>query len=284
VSATYQDGYRAVAAVSIVGPNAVRKAERTGEALLARARMLFRERNIGDFTATYLEVLGSESAYGPFARARATREVLMRLVVDHKERAAIDIFARELGSVGLSFAQGTTGIFSGRPKATPVVKLFTCFVDKAWLAAPQVQIGDDTPFAVEVPIPTASIAPIRSAPSEAKIPEGPWVEVELLKLAYARSGDKGDSSNIAIIARRPEYVPILRRELTTERMAAHFKGLVEGPVERFEAPGLHAFNFLLAKALGGGGMASQRIDPQGKAFGQMALEMRIRVPASLAIP
>ena len=109
---------------------------------------------------------------------------------------------------------------------------------------------------------------------------GATVEVDLRSLAVARSGDKGNASNIAIIARDPEYVPLLRREVTPERIAAHFEGLVHGTVTRFEAPGLHAFNFLLEDALGGGGMASRRIDPQGKAFGQMALEMKIKVPAA----
>jgi hypothetical protein len=105
--------------------------------------------------------------------------------------------------------------------------------------------------------------------------------VPLLRLALARSGDKGNSSNVAIIARDPAYVPILRREVTAERMARHFRQLVDGPVHRYEAPGLHAFNFVMENALGGGGMASSRIDPQGKAFGQMALEMVVRVPRSL---
>jgi hypothetical protein len=102
-----------------------------------------------------------------------------------------------------------------------------------------------------------------------------------MRLALGRSGDKGDSANIAIIARDPAYVPVIRREVTPERIAAHFKGLVSGPVERFEAPGLDAFNFLMQNALGGGGMASLRIDPQGKAYGQMALEMMVRVPKDL---
>jgi hypothetical protein len=103
----------------------------------------------------------------------------------------------------------------------------------------------------------------------------------LIRLAFARSGDKGDAANIAIIARRPEFVPILRREVTVARMAEHFRHLAKGPVQRFEAPGLHAFNFLIQNALGGGGMASLRIDPQGKAYGQMALEMMIKVPTEM---
>ena len=104
----------------------------------------------------------------------------------------------------------------------------------------------------------------------------------LRSLAVARSGDKGNSSNIAIIARDPDYVDLSAREVTPEKMASHFEGLVHGKVTRYEAPGLHAFNFLLEDALGGGGMASRRIDPQGKAFGQMALEMKIKVPRALA--
>lgn len=282
VSATFQEGWRGVATVSIVGPDAVAKAERTAEALLARARMLFRQRQLPDFTATHTEVLGSESAYGPKANARGVREVLLRLVVDHADREAIDVFARELGSVGISFAQGTTGIFSGRPKPTPVVRLFTFFIDKAVLGAPKVQVGEDEPFIVGVPVQGGYVAqPAKNEQAEAPS-GGEHVEVDLRSLAVARSGDKGNSSNIAIIARDPAYVPLLRREVTPEKIAAHFEGLVHGKVTRFEAPGLHAFNFLLEDALGGGGMASRRIDPQGKAFGQMALEMKIKVPCALA--
>lgn len=103
----------------------------------------------------------------------------------------------------------------------------------------------------------------------------------LRRIAYARSGDKGNSSNIAVIARRPEYLPVIRSEVTPQRMLEHFEGLVEGPVERFDAPGLLAVNFLLRNALGGGGIASPRIDPQGKAFGQMSLEMMVEVPRAL---
>ena len=283
VSATFQDGWRGVAVVSIVGPDAVLKAERTADALLARARMLFRQRQLPDFTATHTEALGSESAYGPKANARHTREVLLRLVVDHVDREAIDIFARELGSVGLGFAQGTTGIFSGRPKPTPVVRLFTFFIDKAVLGAPKVQVGDEEPFIADVPTHGGYVAPAALAAGPvADAADSASVDIDLRSLAVARSGDKGNGSNIAIIARDPKYVPLIRREVTTEKMAAHFEGLVHGKVTRFEAPGLNAFNFLLEDALGGGGMASRRIDPQGKAFGQMALEMKIRVPRALA--
>jgi hypothetical protein len=111
--------------------------------------------------------------------------------------------------------------------------------------------------------------------------DGPHIKVPLIRLALARSGDKGNTSNVAIIARHRAYVPVLRHEVTSQRMAEHFKSLVDGPVERFEAPGLCAFNFLMHEALGGGGMASLRIDPQGKAYACMALEMMVSVPIEI---
>ncbi len=279
VSATYQDGYKAVATVSIVGPDAAAKAERTGEALIARARLAFSAKGLADFTATHIEALGAEASYGAGSRTRASREVLLRLVVVHADAKALDLFARELGSVGIAFAPGTTGIYNGRPKPTPQIRLFTLFVDKARLAPPVVSLDEER---FEIAIPRGrplSQCPASPAPIEPF--EGETVEVPLIRLALARSGDKGDSANIAVIARDPIYLPTIRREVTSERIAAHFRHLVTGPVERFDAPGLHAVNFLLHGALGGGGMASLRIDPQGKAYGQMALEMQVQVPKGL---
>jgi hypothetical protein len=280
VSATYQDGYRAVATVSIVGPHAARKATKTGEAMIARARATFAKRGLPDFTATHIEALGAEASYGA---PSVSREVLLRLVVQHPSRDALEIFAREIGSIGLSCAPGTTGIYNGRPKPTPVVRLFTFYLEKGVLGAPRLQIGDAEPVPVDVPFGGGYVpAKPNSTGSTDVIPAEPTVDLPLSRLAYARSGDKGNSSNVAIIARQPHYIPLLRREVTPERIVAQLGHLVAGPAERFEAPGLHALNFLIADALGGGGMASLRIDPQGKAYGQMALEMTIPVPKSWA--
>jgi hypothetical protein len=280
VSATYQDGYRAVATVSIVGPDAARKAERTGETLIARARMLFARQGLPDFSATHIEALGSEASYGPKSLGRASREVLLRLVVEHASRDALEIFARELGSIGLSCAPGTTGIYNGRPKPTPVVRLFTFFIDKAVLGAPLLTVGGRPAQAIAVPPGGALVPPVLTPTPDAAIPDEPTETVPLSRLAFARSGDKGNAANVAIIAREPRYLPLLRRELTPVRIVAQLDQLVDGPAERFEAPGLHALNFLIQNALGGGGMASRRIDPQGKAYGQMVLEMPIAVPRS----
>ena len=113
-------------------------------------------------------------------------------------------------------------------------------------------------------------------------PEGEAVNVPLYALAWGRSGDKGNNANIGVIARKPEYMPYIRSVLTAECLADYYAHILEGKVERFDLPGSHALNFLLHDILGGGGMASLRIDPQGKAYAQMILDYPIPVPQSLA--
>lgn len=104
------------------------------------------------------------------------------------------------------------------------------------------------------------------------------MNVRLLDLAHARSGDKGDTANVGVIARRAEWYPLLDRYLTRERVAAHFRGVIDGPVERFELPNLHALNFLLHGALDGGGTLSLKTDAQGKVFSTAMLRMTLDVP------
>jgi hypothetical protein len=102
--------------------------------------------------------------------------------------------------------------------------------------------------------------------------------VELRAIAHARSGDKGDTANIGLIARRRADYPLLVRTVTAARVARHFRGMIRGPVERFELPNLRALNFLLHGALDGGGTISLKTDAQGKVFSTALLRMRIRVP------
>ena len=106
-------------------------------------------------------------------------------------------------------------------------------------------------------------------------------KVQLRWLAHARSGDKGNTANVGLIALEPELYPILAREVTTARVARHFKGMVSG-VERFELPNLNALNFLLHDALDGGGTISLKTDAQGKVYSTALLRMEIPVPAAIA--
>jgi hypothetical protein len=103
------------------------------------------------------------------------------------------------------------------------------------------------------------------------------MKIQLTQLAHARSGDKGDTANVGLIALREEYYPLLVREVTAERVKQHFAGICEGEVERFELPNLAALNFLLHESLGGGGTLSLMTDAQGKTFSTALLRMRIEV-------
>ena len=104
------------------------------------------------------------------------------------------------------------------------------------------------------------------------------MKIPLLKLAHARSGDKGDTANVGLIALRDEYYPILVREVTADRVKEHFKGICKGEVDRFELPNLGALNFLLHESLDGGGTLSLMTDAQGKTFSTALLRMQIEIP------
>ena len=103
------------------------------------------------------------------------------------------------------------------------------------------------------------------------------MQIQLVKLAHARSGDKGDTANVGLIAFSDDIYPILVREVTAERVKAHFQGIVKGAVERFELPNLGALNFLLHESLGGGGTLSLMTDAQGKTFSTALLRMKIEI-------
>ncbi len=104
------------------------------------------------------------------------------------------------------------------------------------------------------------------------------MRVELRQIAIARSGDKGDTANIGLIALRPEIYPVLEREVTAAKVKEHFEGICFGEVERFELPNLRSLNFLLHESLGGGGTVSLMLDAQGKTFATALLRMEIEVP------
>lgn len=282
VTATYQDGWRSVGRMFSVGRDAPEKARATADMILKRMRNFFRARNLGDFRDTNLEIIGAEALYGPNGRAAAAREVMMRLTVEHEDRRALEVFSREIAPSSIASTPALLGGGdAGRPKVTPVVKAFSCLFLKA-----------DVPIIIDVDGERKSITVPAGQPlpelkvdkpeSGASISRGKkTVELPLLSLAYARSGDKGDTSNVAVIARHAALVPVIRQQVTEKVVHEYFAHLVKGSVTRFEVPGVHGFNFLMTEALGGGGMATMRYDSLGKALGQMLLDIPINVPESL---
>lgn len=276
VSATYADGFRAAGQLTIVGVDADRKARRTAEAILERTRGLFRKLGLPDYSATHIETLGSAYLFGPHQPSVPRFESVMWLAVTHPNKQALELFAREIAPAGTSWAPGTTGA-GGRPSVVPAVKQYAFLIDKARVQ-PRVTLLGGESFNVVVPTGGAPLEASTVATVTDALPTGPTREVPLIELAYARSGDKGDTSNIGVIARRPEDLPLLRAQLTEDAVAAYLAHVARGRVTRYDLPGIHALNFVCEQALGGGGMASLRNDPLGKGMAQVLLTMPVRVP------
>ncbi|MDQ0074323.1 hypothetical protein J2W34_006143 [Variovorax boronicumulans] len=289
VSATYVDGFKTAAQLTIVGFDAAAKARRTGEAILARTSELFAQFGFGPYSATHFEMLGAESCYGPHANAQVlqTREVVLRLAVTHPRKEALELFAREVAPAGTSWSPGTTGAGGGRASVSPSIRQYAFLLDKSQVEASVNVDGQRidvprtlAPAAADMPAPR----PANATQHEPAPEPADTVEVPLIRLAWARSGDKGDTSNIGVIARHPALLPLLREQLTEARVAEWLAHLVKGRVTRYEVPGIDAFNFVCEEALGGGGMASLRNDPLGKGMGQILLAVPVRVsPALLAL-
>lgn len=287
VSAMQLDGYRCAGMTAIVGIDATAKARRTGAAIIERTRAIFAQLGLADYANVQIELFGCESLYGANARTPASREVMLRVVVDHADKKALEIFAREIAPSGTSWSPGTTMPAGGRPSPSPLVRPLSFLLEKTRVPVrvrfEGATIGIDAPdtaaadaHAVARPVPLAG-------PDEWIDPAGePQVEIPLVRLAWARSGDKGNLSNIGVVARRPEWLALLWARLTPEAVQAHFAHMVKGRVERFHLPGTASLNLLMHDALAGGGPASARFDPLGKGNAQILLDMLVRVPASVA--
>jgi hypothetical protein len=203
------------------------------------------------------------------------------VIANHPQKAALAMFAREISPSGTSWAPGTTSPGGGRPAVSPLIKPFAFTLAKA--AVPVAFVLGGERYEIEIPagVDGAAAGPATEPPPFEE-DGSEQVEVRLIELAWARSGDKGNLSNIGVIARRAEWLPLIWARVTPEVVARYFGHLVHGCVERFHLPGIAAINYLLHDALDGGGPASTRMDPLGKGMAQMLLDLEIAVPQSLA--
>ena len=283
VSATYADGFRVLVSFMLGGRDAKAKGEAVAQAILEKCQRVLAMRSVPGFSSTSVEILGTETTYGLHARYQDAREVVVKIAVTHPFKEACLFFASEIAQAATGMAPGITGIVGGRPKASPVVKLFSFLIDKDQVPVEIEFNAERTPISVTAQ-PTQLTEPLASGEMANLDAASDLTEVPLIQLAYARSGDKGNHSNIGVIARKAEYLPWIRTSLTEQAVAeymAHVLDATNSTVIRFELPGFYALNFLLKNALGGGGIASLRIDPQGKAFGQQLLDMPVKIPTAL---
>jgi hypothetical protein len=210
----------------------------------------------------------------------------LRLGVRDPDPRRVEEFSRLLPSLILSGPPGVTAT-GGRPQVSEVVAYWPCLVPRDVVRATVETLradgtrrsaAFDWPALAAEREPYAPVGALAARPME---PGGASVEVALSALAHGRSGDKGDTANVGILACSPEAYAWIARHLTAERVKAFFGPMCKGPVERFEVPNLMALNFLLHHALGGGGTLSLHIDAQGKTLAHALLKMPLSVPAAL---
>jgi|SRR5690554_330054 len=281
VSATYPDGHRITASFMIGGIDAAAKGQRVADSILKKVSGMFASAGMEDFRETSVELLGTEATYGAQGKRRDSREVIIKIAAMHNDKKALNIFSREIAQAATGMAPGLTGIVGGRPKAFPRIRLFSTLVAKS-AVQPSVDIGD---IKIATEQPAGEPLNVAALPVYKGETQSGSVDVPLVKLAWARSGDKGAHANIGVVARQAEYLPFIRAALSEQAVADFMKHVLDkktGSVTRWELPGLHAMNFMLKNSLGGGGIASLRIDPQGKAFAQQLLEFPIPVTAEIA--
>jgi len=273
VSASYFDGWKASGTLIISAPQAVEKARAFAELFWKRLGLEFEERHV--------ELVGHSACWGPLAPPVDAPEVLLRLSVRDRERAKIEAFSRLVPAVILSGPPGVA-VTGGRPQAQEVVAYWPALIPRD--RARPALVTREGERALEWPTPLLSLVKPPALPRptwpKAKGPARTFA-VPLATLVHGRSGDKGDTCNIGVIARAPEIYPWLKRTLTTNLVRRRFRGICRGRIERHEVPNLWALNFLLHESLGGGGTVSLRLDAQGKTLSHALLALEVEAPRAL---
>jgi hypothetical protein len=201
---------------------------------------------------------------------------MIKISMHHDERSALAAIVRELGSFAMALA-GLSAGGRGLPKPTPLIQLRSYLIPRERFAPTMYVDGEPIPYQEPTPLAPILRPADRPRPAESIRLDDP-VELPLIAIAHARSGDKGADANIGVRARHPDFLPLLRDQLTSAAVADWFAHRIRGRVERYELPGIDALNFVLRDALGGGGISSLRFDPQGKAYAQQLLDKPLHVP------
>jgi hypothetical protein len=265
VSATYRDGFRAAGTLTVIGRDARTKAQRCGEIVLHRVR----EAGF-DLRESLIECLGGTES---LADAHVEQAVV-RVAATADSRAALERFSKELMPLITAGPQGTTGYAAGRPPVHQVFRYWPCLIDRTAIR-PQIEYITTmaTPASGSAAKPQASLGPLTLTPQPSAATNAAHPPRVLSDLAHARSGDKGTSANVGVIARHPADYDFLQNWLTADRVAAYFATTDTTHVTRYELPNLGALNFILHGIL----QNSLRTDAQGKALGQMLLALPLPV-------
>ena len=282
ISATYMDGYNIIGKLVIGGLKAEKKGRIIAKAILNKTSRILKENNLDPFNQMKFDLIGTNSIYGPEKVDKNSKEVVLRIMVKHVKKEALILFSKEIAQAVTGMTAGVMNYMGGRPKVSRSIHLHSFLLEKNLLS---VGIDLNNKKAI-IPIhqQTNKTELNKTAIKVRSTLEGLNLDssVPLIKIAYARSGDKGDHANIGVIARKPEYLPFIKDALTPNALSVFFNHVLKGNIEVWDVPGISGINFLLKHSLGGGGMASFNIDPQGKAYAQQILEYEIPITSHLS--
>jgi hypothetical protein len=279
---SFEDGWKASGEVLVSGPQTFKKAKVIAD--------IFWQKLEHKFEATDTAVVGSGSCWPSHLSTYEPNETMLKFSVRDKSVAKIKDFGKALSTLILSGPAGMAVTGRGRPKPVPVIAYWPALMHRTRVQAKVLTVttrGDEEFFEINFPLRVRTAVEEKSAkkavvaPKKAAKPAGRLVKVKLQEIAFARSGDKGDTCNIGVLARSPEIYEFLRSTLTPEKVKTFFKGITKGKVIRYELDNLHGLNFLLEETLGGGGTRALIVDPQGKTLAQALLQMSLEVPQSL---
>ena len=279
VSMSFEDGWKANGSVLVSGPDACEKAEVIADALWAKLNH--------KFEATRTDVIGSGSIWPKSFHTDEANEVLLRFAVRDPKYDKVREFGKALPTLILSGPAGMAVTTGGRPKPSRVVAYWPALMHRSRVKAKVLVVSTDgleSFYEITFPIRVQSTTFADQAPPKRKPGRkatGRTVTARLQEICYARSGDKGDTCNIGVLARSPEIYDWIVEHLTDEVVRRFFEGITFGKVVRYELDNLLALNFLLEETLGGGGTKSLMIDPQGKTLAQALLQMKLKIPQSL---
>jgi hypothetical protein len=271
VSMSHDDGFKASGACMVCGPDARGKAEGFNDIIWNR---------LPDYEAKLTEYVGQDATWGRLAPEQDPAEIFLRFGVRDHDASKVREFSKTLMAMLLAGPPGVAAT-GGRPAVTDVVAYWPCLIPRDLCTAEVEVMGAGEPVSVSMGFegPTDG-----SGLGELPAPEfvdvaltGEMVTVKLRDLAHGRSGDKGDTCNIGVVARHPSIYPLLCEVLTEQVVRDAFNGISYGEVDRFEVPNIWALNFLLHEALGGGGTLSLHIDAQGKTYSHALLSIDVEV-------
>jgi len=296
VSVSLADGFKASGAIIVSGPDARAKAKAFAEIFWTRLGEELRRDGLSDLEASHTDLVGDDSTHRELTPPHQPTEILLRFGARDPSREKLGIFRKLLPSLILSGPSGVA-VTGGAPAISDVVRYWPALLPQE-CALPSVSVYEQAASGakpkrvaqaenLEWPRTGGSSSPgtpPEDPYSSAIITEwrdAPRIEVPLMRIAHARSGDKGDTANIGLIGRSPECYVWLRENVGAERVQGWFASITRGKVHRYLVPNLWAINFLLDESLGGGGTVSLFMDPQGKTYSQALLRCRVAIPRPL---